>query len=239
MAKGKRKLKVDFTGVKTFVKCPEGQHVVKIEDIKEDVSQAGNDVIKATFKVVKGNSKGAVIYENFVLGETSLWKLKALLEALGMKADGKTVLNLDILEGKTLIVTVVHEEYDNKERAKISEFKNLKATAKGVEEDEADEDDVEDDEEDEVEEKPKKSKKNAKPTKKSTKKTVVEDDDEDEDEDDDFDDEEEEEEEKPKKSKKKKTEKKSSKKPKKSKKSVEDEDDDFDDEDDDDDWEEV
>ena len=125
---GKR-MKLDFSGVEAYVKCAEGQHVVKLTEIEEGVSQAGNDMLNATFKVVKGQSTGATLYDNFVLTEKALWKLQAFLTAVGMKADGKIVLDLDKLVGKTCIVEVEHEEYEGKMRARIQEFKKLAAKA--------------------------------------------------------------------------------------------------------------
>ena len=180
-----RKKKLDFTGIEAYVKCAEGQHVVKLIDIEETESQAGNDMLNATFQVVKGTSTGAKLYDNFVLTEKALWKLQSFLVAVGMKADGKIVLDLDKLIGKTCIVEVAHEEYEGKTRARIQEF--IKLSAKKTEDEDVDDEDLDDedfeDEEEEEEPAPKKKAKPApKPAKKSApkpKKKPVEDDDED------------------------------------------------------------
>ena len=184
-----RKKKLDFTGIEAYVKCAEGQHVVKLTEIEETESQAGNDMLSATFQVVKGTSTGAKLYDNFVLTEKALWKLQSFLVALGMKADGKITLDLDKLIGKTCIVEVVHEEYDGKTRARIQEFIKL---ASDDDEDEAEDEDLEEDVEEDAEEEeeapaPKKKAKTAskpakKPAAKSKKQPVEE-------EEDDFDDE--------------------------------------------------
>ena len=187
-----RRKKLDFTGIEAYVKCAEGQHIVKLVEIEETESQAGNDMLNATFQVVKGASTGAKLYDNFVLTEKALWKLQSFLVAVGMKADGKVVLDLDKLIGKTCIVEVAHEEYDGKTRARIQEFIKLSAKA---DEDEEDEDLEDEDLEEEEEEPAPKKKKKAKPASKSakpaakSKKKPVEDDDEDFD-DEDWDDEE-------------------------------------------------
>ena len=167
-----KKLKLDFSGVESFVKCAEGQHIVKLVEIEENESQAGNDMLSATFKVVKGQSTGAVLYDNFVLTEKALWKLQSFLVAVGMKADGKMMLDLDKLVGKTCIVEVEHEEYDGKTRARIQEFKKLASKAAEEEEDEDIEEDIDDEEEEETPapKKSKKSSKKATPESKSSKK---------------------------------------------------------------------
>ena len=226
-----RKTKVDFTGVESYNIPEEGKKQVRILKVEEATSQGGNDVLKFTFEVIKGDDKGCRVIESFSLADNALWKLKSLLQALGMKCDKKVTLDLDKLEGKELVIEVKHEEYNGTTRAKSNAF--FKVGSLNEDEDDDSDDSEEDDDEDEEEEKPvKKSKKEDKKPSKKSKKSEPEDEDED---DEDWEDEDDEEDEKPakpsKKSKKedKKADKKSSKK---SKRVEEDED-----EDDEDDWE--
>ena len=175
MAKS-RKHKVDFTGVEAFNKPAEGKHKAKISKVEETTSQGGNDMFKVTFEVVAGPSKGCRVIENYPLIDTALWKLKSLLQAIGMKADGRVQIDLDKMEGKVLEIVVFYEEYNGQDRAKISETNKFIAE---TEEDDDVEDDVEEeaeepeDEEDEEEEKPKKksSKSSTNEPAKSSKKT--------------------------------------------------------------------
>ena len=200
MAKAKRKMKLDFTGVETFNMPAEGVHKVKIEKIEETVSQGGNDMFKVTFVVIAGASKGCKVIENYPLIDTALWKLKGLLEAIGMKADGRVQIDLDKMEGKTLELTVKYEEYEGKDRARVAETRKIGAAITGDEDDTDEDDDNEldedDDEDEEEEEPPKKSKKSKKSTKsnkskkstKKSKKKAESEPEEDDDEDDDWDD---------------------------------------------------
>ena len=222
-----KKMKLDFTGVESFQRMSEGVHVCKIATADVKQSSGGNYMIVVAFEATKGVDKGSRVYENFALMDTALWKLKGLLQAIGMKCDGKVQLDLDKLVGKTCSVTVKHEEYEGKTRARVDSIDKLGAEATDSE-DEVDEDeDFDEEEEQEVEEKPAKKEKAKKPAKK-------EEPEEPDDEDDDWDeDEEEEEEEEPQPKKKaKKEEKKPVKKSKKA--TEEDEDDNWDD----DDWDE-
>ena len=205
----KRKMKLDFTGVETFNMPAEGVHKVKIEKIEETVSQGGNDMFKVTFVVIAGASKGCKVTENYPLVDTALWKLKGLLEAIGMKADGRVQIDLDKMEGKTLELTVKYEEYEGKDRARVAETRKVGAAITG------DEGDIDEDDDDELDE---------------------DDEDEDELEDEDEEDDDEEEEEPPKKSKKSTKSKKSEPKSKKSTKSKKKAEPEPEDEDDDDDW---
>lgn len=178
MAKS-RKHKVDFTGVEAFNKPAEGKHKAKISKVEETTSQGGNDMFKVTFEVVAGPSKGCRVVENYPLIDTALWKLKSLLQAIGMKADGRVQIDLDKMEGKVLEINVYYEDYNGQERAKVSDTNKFIAEA---EDDDDDEDDVEEEaeepedeeeEEEEEEEPKKKSSKGStkKPAKSSDKKS--------------------------------------------------------------------
>lgn len=228
MAKRARKVRVDMTGVESYTRCPEGEWLAKLVKIEEVTIQgSGDDGLKAQFEVLKGDAKGCKVFETFSLGEKALWKLKSFLDATGMKSDGKLMLDLDKLEGKTCILDVVHDEYNGQKRAKISAY--IKPGADSDDDDDL-EDELDNDELDEEEEKPAKKSSAKKPAKKVPAKKKPEPDDDDEDWDDDED---EDEEEPPKPAKKAK--KPAPKKPaKKAKKQPEPEPED----DDDDDWEE-
>lgn len=230
-----RKKKLDFTNVESFAKAAEGRHRVKIVEINEQTSQGGDDMLVFVFEVIKGDSKGARVYENCVLTDKALWKLQQILQAIGIKCDGKVALDLDKLIGKICEVDVFHEEYEGRTRARIGEFFKVTSAKSSDDEDVDDEDDIDDDDEEEEEPAPKKSKKQ--PAKGKSKKQPEPDPEEDEDdEDEDFDDDEEEEEEEVKPAKKpaKKSTKKSA--PKKSAKKKQPEPEEDDDDDDDDDW---
>jgi len=123
------KIKIDFTGVESFQKCEAGEHVVKIKKaVSEIAKSSGVDMIKVTFEVVKGNSEGARLFDNFVLSEKALWKLKGFLETVGMEADGKISLDLDKLTGRMCIANVKMEEYNGEDRPKIADYKKLANT---------------------------------------------------------------------------------------------------------------
>lgn len=229
-----RKKKLDFTNVESFSKAAEGRHRVKIVEINEQTSQGGDDMLVFVFEVIKGDSKGARVYENCVLTDKALWKLQQILQAIGIKCDGKVALDLDKLIGKICEVDVFHEEYEGRTRARIGEFFKVTSAKSSDDEDVDDEDDIDDDDEDEEEEEPapKKSKKPAKGKSKKQPEPDPEEDEDDEDEDFDDDEEEEEEEVKPAKKPAKKSTKKSAPKKSAKKKQPEPEEDD----DDDDDW---
>lgn len=164
MAKS-RKHKVDFTGVEAFNKPAEGKHKAKISKVEETTSQGGNDMFKVTFEVVAGPSKGCRVIENYPIIDTALWKLKSLLQAIGMKADGRVQIDLDKMEGKVLEINVYYEDYNGQERAKVSDTNKFIAEA----EDDDDEDDVEEEAEEPEDEEEEEEEEEEEPKKKSSK----------------------------------------------------------------------
>lgn len=231
--------KLDFTGVESYTKASEGIHTAKVAEILEKTSQGGDDMLQFKFEITKGEDKGSAVFESFVLTDKALWKFKAFLQAIGMKADGKLKIDLDKLIGKVCDIEVFWEEYNGQTRAKISDYYKAGKGGKVEDEDLDDEDEDDTDDEEEEEEAPKKKAPAKKTPAKKTpakKKPEPEDDDEEEEEDEDDEDEDEEEEPAPKRKSKKAPPAKKKAPAKKSKKSSDDEDDEDDDEDDD--WEE-
>lgn len=210
------KLRLDFTGVESFQRPSEGEHVAKIVKAEVKQSQGGNDMIVVCYEVTQGQDKGARVYENYPLTDTALWKLKAMLQAIGMKCDGKVQLDLDKLVGKVCLITVIDDEYNGQVRSRVQECRKLAAAST----DDEDDDDVDEEDEDE-DEKPAPKKSSKKETKVTSKKKAEPEEDDDED---DWDDEDEEDE-TPKKPAKKAEKKAPAKKP-------------VEEDDDDDDWDE-
>ena len=175
-----RKIKVDMTNVESYGKCDEGIHTAKIASIEQTTSQGGDDMLKVIFEVVKGKSKGAKVFDNFVLTEKALWKFQLLLKALKIKCDGKLAIDLDKLEGKLVDIEVAHEEYQGQMRARVNDYTiaGTKATDSDTDYDEDDEDDEEEEEEEEAPKKAKKSSK--KPVRKKPEPEPVDEDEEEE-----------------------------------------------------------
>ena len=162
-----RKIKVDMTGVEAYGKVNEGIHPAKIVEVEQTTSQAGDDMLTVAFEVTGGPDKGGRVYDNFVLTQKALWKLKVLLRAIGMKCDGKIMVDLDRMIGKTCDIEVFHDEYNGQKRAKISDYYKFGTHSTAASDNEEDiDDDVDEVEEVEEEEAPAPAKKPARGKKK-------------------------------------------------------------------------
>ena len=134
-----RKIKVDMSNVEEFVKAAEGQHKAKIEKVEEKTSSSGSDMLVVQFRVTSGVSKGALVYNNYVLTDKALWRFSALLKALGMKNKGKLAVDLDMLEGKRCVIEVAHEEYNGSMKARINDVYPVEADEEELEEEDDEE----------------------------------------------------------------------------------------------------
>ena len=161
MAKGQ--IVVDFSKANSTggrIRLPEGDYKVKVRKVSHDTSKNGNPMLIWDFEIIEGKHRGKVLHERTMLMENSYWRLKQLLEAMGITVPSKRVaLDLARYPGKELGVTVVDDEpYEGRINSKISDYVDIDVVG---EEDE--DEDVEEDEEDEEEEPaPKKAKKGKK-----------------------------------------------------------------------------
>ena len=67
----------------TFESLPEGRYVVEVSEAELRETKTGGDMITARLKVMGGDHDGRLLFDNFVIGEKSTWKLKTFLEAAG------------------------------------------------------------------------------------------------------------------------------------------------------------
>lgn len=176
---------VNFAGVESGGRtCPDGEYTAEIMSAEIEESSAGNPMIVAKWKVTVGKFKGTTLFDNISLVPQALWKLKTLLEALGIEPeeedkDASEYAEALLEQSGTIIVT--NETYEGVQRPKVTGY------GSAGEEEEAEEEETEEEEEEEA---PPAKKKGA-----AKKKAAAADDDEDEEE---ADEEEEEEEEEPK-----------------------------------------
>lgn len=77
-------MKVNLKDVKgsTFDPIPEGLYQAVVEKTELTAAKdSGNPMIKVTLKITDGDFKNRLVWDNFVLIENSLWKLKGFFAA--------------------------------------------------------------------------------------------------------------------------------------------------------------
>ena len=125
MAKRAPGVEVDFTGVESGgTLVPEGNYTCKVIEVTYETGEnSGQPYLKWKHQVATGPAKGGTLYDNTSLQPQALWKLKGLLECMGIAVPaGKMKLMLPQYVGKTVGVEVMHEEYQGKTKARIASY---------------------------------------------------------------------------------------------------------------------
>lgn len=158
MAEGRRRrsskdtIPVDFSKVEEgggSIRVPEGDYRVRIKEVSQGRSKSSdNPMLTWHFEFMEGKAKGRTIIDRTVLIPNSLWKLRDLLEAVGIDVPKRTVnLPLKKLVGKELGITVTDgEPYEGRTKSEVQDYIDLDTLAGGTDDDEEDEGDFEDEE---------------------------------------------------------------------------------------------
>jgi hypothetical protein len=100
---------LDFTGVESFAYIPVGVHTVKVKDAEFTKASTGSQQLAINFEDANGATRK--MWCSCV--PAALWKLKQVLEALGLTGlDGRIRLNTKTLIGKTCQITVEDDAND-------------------------------------------------------------------------------------------------------------------------------
>lgn len=130
----KTSVSVNFKGVQSRQLLPEDDYRLKLVEAESGESQSGNDQITWVFQVNDGGKfDGQKLWFHTPLTENSLWKLHALLTALGIEVpDDELDLDLEqMVEDELELMGVVqHETYDGTKRSKMMDFYALDDDAK-------------------------------------------------------------------------------------------------------------
>lgn len=118
---------LDFTGVQSSSFIEEGVHTVKIKDAEFKKAQTGSDQLQLTFEAADGKIRSAW----YSLLPQALWKLKGVLETLGIPCEGKIKLNTTQFKGKVCVITVETDANDDSKLV-VSKVSKAEASAPAV-----------------------------------------------------------------------------------------------------------
>lgn len=120
----KSKVKVDLSGVESRKVPEEGIYNVKVESVEETESNnSGKPLLKWVFVITDGEFKGMKLFENTSLQPQALFKLKNVLEGLGVDIPNKAFdIDLSEMIGLTASVDVVNEKFEGNKKAVIAEY---------------------------------------------------------------------------------------------------------------------
>lgn len=104
-------LNLDFSSVPSREPLEEGMYHLRIAKVEEKQSSTGNPMLNVEYDVleVNGNRK---LWDNYVLIDKCLWKVKELFDALGV--DTSEIVEMDVTElvGMEINAKVIQEMYN-------------------------------------------------------------------------------------------------------------------------------
>ena len=104
-------INLDFSSVPSREPLEEGVYHLQIAKVEETNSSTGNPMLKVEYDVlgVDGNRK---LWDNYVLIDKCLWKVKELFDALGIDTSALVEMDVNELVGLEVQAKVIQETYN-------------------------------------------------------------------------------------------------------------------------------
>lgn len=104
-------LNLDFSSVPSREPLEEGVYHLRIAKVEETNSSTGNPMLKVEYDVVDvdGNRK---LWDNYVLIDKCLWKVKELFDAIGVDTSELVEMDVTELVGMEVNAKVIQETYN-------------------------------------------------------------------------------------------------------------------------------
>ena len=110
-------MEVDWDEVneaQNFTLIPEGSYTCKVTDVEEKTSSNDNEMWNVTWEVLDGEFAGRKVFDRVMFTEKSLPRCKLMCAALGMDMRGRVNLTPELLLGRSCILHVEEDEYEDK-----------------------------------------------------------------------------------------------------------------------------
>lgn len=104
-------LNLDFSSVPSREPLEEGVYHLSIAKVEETTSSTGNPMLKIEYDVL-GVEGGRKLWDNYVLIDKCLWKLKELFDALGVDTSELVTMDVTELVGMEVQAKVIQETYN-------------------------------------------------------------------------------------------------------------------------------
>ena len=122
-------LVLDFTNVSSgFEDIPEGVYEGEIKKVELKNTKAGDSqYLNIEWGVMDENGKEKKVWDICSLKPQTLWKLKDLLIATGMSADGSIELDTEEMVGQTCNLELKIDTYEGKEKNVVKSYKGFRS----------------------------------------------------------------------------------------------------------------
>ena len=104
-------LNLDFSSVPSREPLEEGVYHLRIAKVEETTSSPGNPMLKVEYDVVDVEG-GRKLWDNYVLIDKCLWKVKELFDAIGVDTSELVEMDVTELVGMEVNGKVIQETYN-------------------------------------------------------------------------------------------------------------------------------
>nr|DAF76490.1 MAG TPA: Protein of unknown function (DUF669) [Caudoviricetes sp.] len=114
-------LTLDFSSVPSREALQEGVYSLQVASAEETTSSTGNPMLKVEYDVMDDEQKHK-IWDNFVLIDKCLWKIKEFCEALGI--DTSEICEIDPAElvGLCIKAKIIQEDYEGNTQNRVKKY---------------------------------------------------------------------------------------------------------------------
>lgn len=109
-------INLDFSSIPSREPLAEGVYSFEIKSVEEKTSSTNKPMLLVRFDE---QETGTAVFENYVLEASCLWKLRELLDALGMECSGEISFEPEALIGEFVKAKVTQEEYNGEVRNRL------------------------------------------------------------------------------------------------------------------------
>jgi len=110
--------RVSFGGPKparNYDPIPEGRYLSTIKDIEETTTRKGDPMWKLRLQIEEGEHAGRLVFDRIVFSQRAQERLQMFCRALGLPTKGEIDLQPEMVEGKSCVVVVETEDYEDNE----------------------------------------------------------------------------------------------------------------------------
>ena len=104
-------LNLDFSSVPSREPLEEGVYHLRIAKVEETNSSTGNPMLKVEYDIVDVDG-GRKLWDNYVLIDKCLWKVKELFDAIGVDTSELVEMDVTELVGMEVNGKVIQETYN-------------------------------------------------------------------------------------------------------------------------------
>ncbi|MCG3204354.1 MAG: hypothetical protein KCHDKBKB_01069 [Elusimicrobia bacterium] len=113
--------KIDFNkidDVVDFSPLPPGKYHCKVTEVEEASTQNGDEMWNVRFQVMGGEHMGRYIFDRLVFSSAAIKRVKLVCSRLGLDVSGELDLTPQMIIGRSCLLSVLNEEYEDGEGAK-------------------------------------------------------------------------------------------------------------------------